>query len=109
LPVAPALSGEVGRFFGADLTHFVNTSSGAFAGTGPLLRDVGVTYAAAHLGLEIGSPRGVAFSVRAGLAYLAATAHGQAETTASGAQVTVRDPRVRATSPSVKLGLHWSF
>lgn len=109
LPVAPTLSGEVGRWFGADLTHFVNTSSGAFAGTAPLLRDVGVTYAAAHLGVELGSARGLAFSVRAGLAYVAARAHGEAETTTGGAQVTVRDPRVRATSPSVKLGLHWSF
>lgn len=109
LAVAPTLSGEIGRYFGADLTHFVNTSSGAFAGTAPLLRSVGVTYAAAHLGLELGAQRGLTFSVRAGLAYLAATAHGQAERTAGGAQITVRDPSVHATSPSVKLGLHWSF
>lgn len=108
LPVAPALSGEVGHYFGADLTRFVNTSSGAFAGTAPLLRDVGVTYLAAHLGVEIGARRGLAFSLRAGLAYLAATARGQAETGTS-AQVTIRDPRVHATSPSVKLGLQWSF
>ena len=108
LPVAPALSGEVGRFFGADLTRFVNTSSGAFAGTAPLLRDVGVTYLAAHLGVEIGAQRGLAFSVRAGLAYLSASARGQAET-GTGGQVTIRDPRVHATSPSVKLGLQWSF
>lgn len=108
LPVAPALSGEVGHYFGADLTHFVNTSSGAFAGTAPLLRDVGVTYLAAHLGVEIGAQRGLAFSLRAGLAYLVATARGQAEA-GTGTQVTIRDPRVHATSPSVKLGLQWSF
>jgi hypothetical protein len=109
LPVAPALSGEVGRYFGADLTHFVNTSSGAFAGTAPLLRDVGVTYAALLLGVELGAQRGLAFSLRAGLAWLWASSSGPTEPTGSGAQVTLRDARFHATAPSVKLGLRYSF
>ncbi len=109
LPVAPALSGEVGRFFGADLTRFVNTSSGAFAGTAPLLRDVGVTYAALHAGVEVGSPRGLSFSARAGLAWLWASSSGRTEPTGNGAQVTLRDARVHATAPSVKLGLQVPF
>jgi hypothetical protein len=109
LPVAPALSGEVGRYFGADLTHFVNTSSGAFAGTAPLLRDVGVTYAALLLGVELGAQRGLAFSVRAGLAWLWASSSGPTEPAGGGAQVTLRDVRFHATAPSVKLGLRYAF
>lgn len=109
LAVAPALSGEVGRYFGADLTHFVNTSSGAFAGTAPLLRDVGVTYAAVHLGVELGSQRGFAFTVRAGLAWLWASSSGATEPTGGGTQVTLRDANVHATAPSVKLGLQVAF
>lgn len=109
LAVAPALSAEVGHYFGADLTDFVGVSSGAPAGTEPLLRDVDVTYAAAHLGVEIGAQRGLAFSLRAGLAYLTASSKGSADASGSGSQVTLRDPRVRATAPSVKLGIQYFF
>ncbi len=109
LAVAPALSGEIGRYFGADMTRFVNTSSGAFAGTAPLLRDVGVTYAAVHLGLELGSQRGLAFTVRAGLAWLWASSSGVTEPTGGSTQVTLRDASVHATAPSVKLGLQYAF
>lgn len=109
LAVAPTLSAEVGHYFRADLTHFVNESSGAPAGTEPLFRRVGVTYAAAHIGAEIGTQRGLAFSIRAGLAYLVASSQGRSEPTGTGAQVTLRDPRVHATAPSVKLGLEYAF
>ncbi len=109
LAVAPSLSGEVGRYFGADLTHFVNTSSGAFAGTAPLLRDVDATYAAVHLGLEVGSQRGLSFTLRAGLAWAWASSSGPSAPTGTGTQVTFRDARVHATAPSVKLGLQYFF
>ncbi len=109
LAIAPSLSAEVGRYFRADLGEFVNVSSGAPAGTEQLLRNVDVTYAAAHLGLEFGAPRGLTFSLRAGLAYLRASADGSAETSGGGGQVILRDPRVRATSPSVKLGVQYFF
>lgn len=109
LAIAPSLSAEVGRYFSADVGEFVNVSSGAPAGTEQLLRSVDVTYAAAHLGLELGAPRGLSFSLRAGLAYLRASADGSAGTSGGGSQVTLRDPRVRATAPSVKLGLQYYF
>lgn len=111
LPVAPSLSAEVGHYFGADLSQFVDADAGAPAGTDPLLRDVGVTYAAAHLGLEIGAQGGLTLSLRAGLAFVTASAEGRSEPdgSAGGAQVTLRDPRVRATAPAVKLGLQYFF
>lgn len=112
LAISPALSVEAGHYFGTDLSRFVNDSTGAPAGTEPLLRDVGVTYGAAHLGVEVGAQRGLAFSLRAGLAFVMASASGRSEPSGSdpgGAQVTVRDPRVRATTPSVKLGVQYFF
>lgn len=113
LAVAPVLSAELGHYFDADLTPFVNTSSGAPAEVEPLLRSVGYTYAAAHLGVEIGSQRGLAFTVQGGLAYIVGRSGGSAGTTqgAGGTttRITFRDPRLRATAPSVKLGLQYFF
>jgi hypothetical protein len=72
-------------------------------------------YGAAHLGLELGSSRGLAFSLRAGLAWVSVLAKGTARTKSDGgagageAAVEFDDPRVRGTIPSVKLGLQYWF
>ncbi|WP_242394290.1 hypothetical protein [Anaeromyxobacter oryzisoli] len=110
--ITPTLSAEVGHYFHADLARFVNAGSGAPAEVEPLLKDVSYDYAAAHLGLEVGSQRGLAFFARAGLAYVRMVAHGRTDPTSaggSGAQVTFADPRLTATIPSVKLGLQYAF
>jgi hypothetical protein len=111
--VSPVLSAEVGRFFDADLTPYVNDGSGAPSETKPLLRDVGFQYAAGHVGVEVGSQRGFAFSLRVGLAYVRAEAKGSTRSDApppSGeSDVYFADPTLRATVPSVKLGLQLFF
>lgn len=107
--VAPALSLDVGRYFGADLTRFVQEGTGAPQEVEPLLRDVSYDYAAAHLGVEIGARNGLAFSVRAGLAYVRVKARGRAESSSDGTEVYFVDPRLSGTVPSVKVGLQFSF
>jgi hypothetical protein len=111
--LAPSLSVEGGRYFRADLTRVLRTGSGVPSDVEPLLKDVGYDYAAAHLGLELGSQRGFAFSLRAGLAYLRVKTHGRTQPTSSGApgepEVYFVDPSVNATVPSVKLGFHYAF
>jgi hypothetical protein len=111
--LAPALSVEAGRYFSSDLTWLAQDSGGVPEEVAPLLRDVSYSYASAHLGLELGSPRGLAFSIRAGLSYLWLVARGTAASAPGGdageARVQLTDPQLRATIPSVKLGLHYWF
>jgi hypothetical protein len=108
--LAPALSVEAGRYFSSDLSWLAEDEGGVPETLRPLLGDVSYSYAAAHLGVELGSPRGLVFSLRAGLAYLRAEARGTTSTTSdAGTTVTFRDPVVRGTIPSLKLGLHYWF
>ncbi|WP_059439058.1 hypothetical protein, partial [Anaeromyxobacter sp. PSR-1] len=105
---SPALTVEGGRFFDGDISRYVN--DGVPDGVKPLLKKVGYAWAAAHLGVELGSQRGLAFSVRGGVAWVRAQASGTAVTgDPGGTQVTYRDPRVTAFIPSVKLGLQYFF
>jgi hypothetical protein len=109
--LAPALSVEAGRYFSSDLTWLAQDSGGVPAEVEPLLRDVSYSYASVHLGFELGSPRGLAFSIRAGLSYLWLVARGTATSSDATGETRVQftDPQLRATIPSVKLGLHYWF
>jgi hypothetical protein len=109
--VAPTLTAEAGRYFEADLTWLATRSGGVPVELAPLLRRVAYDYASLQLGLELGSQRGLSFSIRAGVSWLSAVARGTASTTAAGsaAQVELVDPRFTATMPSVKLGLQYWF
>ncbi|HSN89890.1 MAG TPA: hypothetical protein VLS93_01570 [Anaeromyxobacteraceae bacterium] len=111
--VSPSLNVEAGRYFDSDLTWIVDEANGVPAEVRPLLERVGYNYASAQIGLEIGSPRGISLSVRAGLSYLWTVIHGVAETIdaagGSTAIVNVSDPRLRATLPSVKVGVLYYF
>ncbi len=113
LGVSPFLSLEGGRYFSADASFLARSSSGVPAELAPLLKHVGYDYAAAHLGLEFGTRDAFAFSIRAGLAYVSATASGTATTTgtSNGSDYTLAftDPHLRGTVPSVKLGLQLWF
>jgi hypothetical protein len=112
LGVSPLLSLEAGRYFSADAT-FLAGSSGVPAEVEPLLTNVSYDYAAAHVGIEIGTRDAFAISLRAGLAYVSMTANGTATSnvTSGGttATVTFTDPHVRGTMPSVKLGVQLWF
>jgi hypothetical protein len=108
LAVTPSLNLDYGHYFDADAT-FVGRQANVAPEVAPLLRSVAYDYVSGLVGLELGSPRGVSFSVKAGLSYLWTRVHGAAESIQSAgggdAVVRVEDPRVRATLPTVKLGL----
>lgn len=115
--LSPVLSVEAGRYFSSDVSFLANGSSGVPEELEPLMDDVRYGYGAAHVGLELGSSRGLALSLRVGLAYVSVQAKGTARTTADtgagagGGTATVEfdDPRLRGTLPSVKLGLRYWF
>lgn len=108
----PTLSFEGGMLFGTNLSFLVKDSSGtgASAGLKPLLRRIDYQYVAADLGIELGSPRGLAFVVRLGLSYVTVKANGTATYTSdNGTRVTLSNPAVHATLPSLKIGLQYWF
>jgi len=110
----PTLGVEAGHYFAADVSRFVR--SGIPDAARPLMQRIGYDYAAALVGLEMGSQDGFSSFIRVGLAYLAMEAKGSGTTTTSGgtsgtgtAQVTLTDPRLRATLPSLQLGVQYCF
>ena len=113
LAIDPTLNVEVGHYFDADMRWVADQSAGVPTELRPLLEKVGYNYANAQLGIEIGSARRFVFFVRAGLSYFWTTIHGVSQvtnsyTTSSGPQtavVRIQDPELRATLPSVKLGV----
>jgi hypothetical protein len=115
LVASPVVSVEAGRYFSSDFSFLADDSSGVPEEISPLMNDVRYWYGAAHVGIELGSPRGVAFSIRAGLAWVSVLGKGTATTTtdggagSGGTTVEFDDPRVRGTVPSVKLGLQYWF
>lgn len=105
--VSPTLGLEAGRFQEIDANRFAKSADVELQ---PLLRRVGVEYLSTTLGLEFGSQRGFAFSLRMGLAWLRIDSHGTGQLTGSGgtagqndAVITVTDPIVRASTPTVQL------
>lgn len=108
--VSPIAAVEAGRMFEVDLNKIASVD----AGLRPLLQRVNVQYLAATVGVEVGSQRGFAVSLRAGLAWLQTIAHGSGQLTASGgasgqndAIVTVTSPTLRASTPTVQLGFQY--
>ena len=91
------------------MTWVADQNAGVPAEVRPLLKEVGYNYANAQVGIEIGSARRFVFFVRAGISYFWTTIHGvnEATQTGTGGTVTVRvaDPELRATLPSLKLGV----
>ena len=113
--ISPTLNVEYGHFFDADASRFVKapTSSGN-TDLRPLLKKVGYDYWSAQVGLEFGSQRSVAFSLRGGLSYFTTAIHGagaiiSGSTGGGDTQVAVTDPKVRAVIPSAKLGFQVFF
>jgi hypothetical protein len=109
--ISPTLGVEGGRFLELDANRFVKSADPEVQ---PLLRRVQVQYLATTLGLELGSQRGFAFSLRLGLAWLRIDSHGTGQLTGSGgtagqndAIVTVTDPSFRASTPTVQLAFQY--
>lgn len=115
--ISPTLGVEAGRYTS------INVAS-AFADpdpkVDPLLRNVNVTYAAALLGFEFGSQRGFAFDLKVGLTWLKVDSKGTGTFTGSGgtvgtggttndATITITNPTLRASAPTVQLGIQYFF
>ena len=113
LPIDPTFNVEVGHYFDSDMSWVADQSAGVPTELRPLLKDVGYNYANAQLGIELGSSRRFVFFVRAGISYFWTTVRGASQvtnnyTTTTGSQtavVRIADPELRATLPSLKLGV----
>jgi hypothetical protein len=108
--LTPVLALEGGRFFRSDVGRLVNDGGEDVERVKSLLSGVDFAYASLDVGLELGAARGFAFSVRAGLSYVSIVANGSTTYTSDdGSSVTIRDPALRGTLPSVKLGFRYWF
>lgn len=109
--LTPVFSAEAGHYFHTDVSFLASDAKGIPEGLKPLLSKMGYSYAAAHVGIELGSQRGLSLFVRAGLSYLSLSTKGTATMTdaASGVTVTFTDPKVKGTIPSVKAGIQLWF
>jgi hypothetical protein len=109
--ISPTLGLEAGRFFRVDANKYFTSAD---PGMKPLLSQVQLEYLAATIGLEFGSQRGFSFSLRAGLAWLQVDARGTGTFASTGgtpgandAVVTVTDPAIRGTTPTVQLAFQY--
>ncbi len=106
--IAPVLSIEAGRFFGTNLGFLAKDSGGVPQEMKPLLERIDYSYAALDVGLELGSPRGFSVSIRLGLSYVSLAAHGTAtHTSDDGSVVSMTNPALHGTLPSLKLGFQY--
>jgi hypothetical protein len=106
--VTPTLTLEAGRFFETDVSDdFSGTFPRAFD---PSLRNFGYDFYAAQVGVELGSQEGFLFFLRGGLAWARSGldgVDGYRDPDAPNTRVDVSDLKLRATVPTVSLGLLW--
>ncbi len=109
--ITPIISAEGGRYFKTDVSFLARNSQGVPEELKPLLANMGSWYAAAHVGVEAGNPRGLSMSLRAGISYMVLDSRGTATFTdqGTGVVVTMTNPRVRGAMPSLKLGVQYWF
>lgn len=108
--VTPVLTLEAGHYFSEDVSFIARSSQGVPPDLRSLMKDMGFTYGSLHAGIELGSQNGFAWTIGLGLTYVSFDTTGTVtKTDASGSTVTFRDPRVRGTLPSLKLGFHYWF
>ncbi len=109
--LTPSLNLDGGRYFRSDL-RFLSSQRGVPDQLKPILDKVSYGYVSGQLGLEVGSPSGFSFFVRAGLSYVWTTVRGTATSTVdagSGTTVQITNPKFTGTLPSVKLGCIYFF
>jgi hypothetical protein len=108
--ITPLLGVEAGKFLRSDYSKLVKSDDAETRDLKPLLRRVDYSYTAVDLGLELGSPRSFALTLRFGLSFVWLSAAGTgARTTDGGTTLTFTNPSLRATLPSAKLGLQYWF
>lgn len=111
-PLTPTLSVDVGRTFSADYRSIARKAGLDDPKFDPLLRDLTYTYANAHLGLEVGAARRFVFFLRGGVSYFALSVPGFQEflqASAGDPSITAKNPRLRFTLPTLKLGVTFYF
>lgn len=99
----PSLTIEGGHVFEGNL----NGLARAFGVESPMLERVGYDYGNAHLGIEIGSPRGTRFFLHGGVSYIRTTIHNMQQVVqedAGDGSITFNDPQLTGFFPSAKLG-----
>lgn len=106
--VSPTLEAEGGYGFQADLS-FLTRQGDVPEELGAVLARARYWYVAGYAGLDLGSPRGVSFFLRGGLARLQITAPGTAKSDSSGGTLEIGDATLTATVPCAKLGLQVWF
>jgi hypothetical protein len=106
--VSPTLEIEAGYGVHADLA-FLARRSDVPAELRPVLAHASYWYASALVGLDLGSPRGVSFFVRAGLSRVEVQAPRTATTTTGSGTLEIGDSTLRATIPCAKLGVQLWF
>jgi hypothetical protein len=108
--LTPVLAVEGGRFFRSNYSRLLKDDDEDAADVKPLLERVDFSYVATDLGVDIGSPRGFAVSLRFGLSFVWLGLNGSATSRDDdGTSVTLRDPKLEATLPSAKLRLQYWF
>ena len=108
--IAPVVSLEGGRFFRTNLAFLARGSGDVPEEVRPLLEKVDCSYAALDVGLELGSQSGFSSSIRLGLSYVSIASNGSATYTSdSGAVVSLSNPALHGTLPSLKVGFQYWF
>ena len=105
--ITPSLNLEAGHYFPGDATWIARRLT-PNRNLDSLFQRVGYDFGNAQVGLELGSPRGAIFFLRAGISYLATTGRGvqQALTDRS---LQAGDVKLTGVIPSAKLGLIYFF
>jgi hypothetical protein len=105
--ITPSLNLEAGHYFPGDATWIARRLT-PNRNLDSLFQRVGYDFGNAQLGLELGSPRGATFFVRAGVSYV--------QTTGRGIQQALQDPTLQAGNvkltgviPSAKIGMIFFF
>lgn len=101
----PALTVEAGHYSGGDASSVTRRFSNDPRLTNAF--NVAYNFENAHLGVEVGSPRWVAFFLRAGLSYVQMTADVQPMI--SDTTIRAQPVHIKLIMPSVKLGLVMYF
>lgn len=101
----PTLTVEAGHYSGGDASSVTRRFSNDPRLTNAF--NVAYNFENAHLGVEVGSPRWVAFFLRAGLSYVQMTADVQPMI--SDSTIRAQPLQIKLIMPSVKLGLVMYF
>jgi hypothetical protein len=105
--IAPAAEIEVG--YGQANLSFLEGRSAVPAELRAGLSQSRYLFASGLLGLDIGSPRGLSFMVRAGISHLEIQAPRTVTTQGDGRALEIGKGSMRTNLPAVKVGVQWSF